>query len=241
MFGLDVDDLPSSVLDCSAGAAAFVAELSDRGVRAVAADPAYALSPEDLRERVRADLGGCVDTMLKDEEHVTWSWYGSLEHREQLRHAAADRFPNDRATTPDRYRAASLPGLPFVDGESALAVCSHLLFTWAPELDRDWHRAALLELTRVATEVGVFPARAARERGAGGCPRAATSRSRRGRSGQPSGRGAVRVPARGARDAGAQSSGVSGRVDTTTVRARRSCGGRCGRMRRPMIMISGSR
>ncbi len=158
MFGLDVDDLPASVLDCCAGAASFVAELTARGVPAIAIDPAYDLPATALEERVRADLGGCVDMLLHDHKHFTWSWYGSLERREGLRHAAAARFLADYRDAPaGRYRAASLPHLPFADDEFALAVCSHLLFTWAPELDRAWHRAALLELSRVATEVRVFP------------------------------------------------------------------------------------
>lgn len=157
MFGLQGDALPASVLDCAAGAASFVAELSDRGVTAVAVDPAYALSDDEIRARVQADLGGCVDMLLRDHEHFTWSWYGSLERREQLRHDAAAIFLADHAARPERYRAAELPDLPFVDGEFDLAVCSHLLFTWAPELGRAGHQAALLELTRVATEVRVFP------------------------------------------------------------------------------------
>jgi hypothetical protein len=32
-----------------------------------------------------------------------------------------------------------------------------LLFTWADRLGLDWHRAALVELARVAREVRVFP------------------------------------------------------------------------------------
>lgn len=50
-----------------------------------------------------------------------------------------------------------LPRLPFRDDAFELAVCSHLLFTWADQLGLEWHRAALFELARVAGEVRVFP------------------------------------------------------------------------------------
>ena len=43
------------------------------------------------------------------------------------------------------------------DGSFDLAVCSHLLFTWANVFDMAWHEAALREMARVATEVRVFP------------------------------------------------------------------------------------
>jgi hypothetical protein len=50
-----------------------------------------------------------------------------------------------------------LPSLPFDDASFDLALCSHLLFTWADQLGREWHLAGLLELCRVAHEVRVFP------------------------------------------------------------------------------------
>lgn len=157
MFGLDSDDLPARVLDCSAGAACFVADAHERGVAAIAVDPAYASPLGDLRRLVRSDLTGCVNMVQRDVQHFTWEWYGSLERREQMRHDAAEAFLADRQNRPSHYIAASLPQLPFGVGSFELAVCSHLLFTWSPELDHEWHRDALVELTRVAREVRVFP------------------------------------------------------------------------------------
>ena len=66
-------------------------------------------------------------------------------------------FVLDFAEHSERYVAASLPSLPFDDGAFDLAVCSHLLFTWADELGYDWHLASLRELLRVAAQVRVFP------------------------------------------------------------------------------------
>lgn len=37
-------------------------------------------------------------------------------------------------------------------------LCSHLLFSWADQLDSTWHRAALAELVRVARrQVRIYP------------------------------------------------------------------------------------
>jgi hypothetical protein len=60
-------------------------------------------------------------------------------------------------TSPSRYIAGQLPRLPLRDGAADLVLCSHLLFTWSDVLDREWHRAAILELARVGREVRIFP------------------------------------------------------------------------------------
>jgi hypothetical protein len=56
-----------------------------------------------------------------------------------------------------RYVTASLPGLPFEDGQFDLALVSHLLFLYSDQLDCGFHRAAVEELLRVAREVRIFP------------------------------------------------------------------------------------
>ena len=56
-----------------------------------------------------------------------------------------------------RYVTARLPELPFSDRRFDLALCSHLLFLYSPQLNYDFHLAALQELCRVATEVRIFP------------------------------------------------------------------------------------
>jgi len=74
-----------------------------------------------------------------------------------LRTRALAQFLPDLVMHPERYVAGQLPQLPFRDRAFDLAVCSHLLFTWADQLGLDWHCAALLELSRVASQVRVFP------------------------------------------------------------------------------------
>ena len=145
------------VLDCSAGASSFVARLDRLGVDAVAVDPAYDMPHDRLAEVAAAGLrdGNAIAASFPDR--FTWRWYGSVEAREKMRARALAEFVLDLAEHPTRYVAASLPTLPFDNGAFDLAVCSHLLFTWADHLGHDWHLASLRELLRVAREVRVFP------------------------------------------------------------------------------------
>lgn len=56
----------------------------------------------------------------------------------------------------DRYRTAELPTLPFCDAEFDLALCSHYLFLYGT-LGLSFHAASIIELTRVAAEIRIFP------------------------------------------------------------------------------------
>ena len=155
MFGLD--ELPRSVLDCSAGGSGFTAAAAAGGVDAVAADPAYGMDDDELATAVRSGTstgGGIVDQYAGD---FVWDWYGTRENRDRMRAEAAELFLADRKSHKDRYVQASLPDLPFDDDRFELALCSHLLFTWSDRFGLDWHLEALRELTRVAIEVRVFP------------------------------------------------------------------------------------
>ena len=145
------------VLDCSAGASSFVARLCRQGIDAVAVDPAYDLARDQLADVAGAGLRDGNAIAARFPGRFTWQWYGSVEARERMRARALAEFLLDLAEHPDRYVAASLPTLPFADDAFDLAVCSHLLFTWADQLGIDWHLAALRELLRVAGEVRVFP------------------------------------------------------------------------------------
>lgn len=155
-FDLEPGGLPGRVIDVSAGASSFVAEASRRGVAALAVDPAYR-HPGALRSRARASLSGGNRLIAAHGDRFVHDWYGGPERREGLRRRALEAFLIDHELHPGRYLPAALPGLPVATGSFDLAVSSHLLFTWADVFDERWHLAALVELTRVAREVRVFP------------------------------------------------------------------------------------
>jgi hypothetical protein len=156
-FGLDSEDLPTRVLDCSAGASSFVAEAHARGIDAVAADPAYAHSDEALTNRTSSGTTGGSQLIDANSDRFTYDWYETAQRRAEMRRTALATFQEHRRAYPARYVAAALPGLPLEGKSFDLALCSHLLFTWATHLDELWHLAALVELCRVAEEVRVFP------------------------------------------------------------------------------------
>jgi hypothetical protein len=157
MFDLGPRELSGRLLDCSAGAAEFVAVAASAARHVVAADPAYALPRAVLAETARADLdrGHAIAGQFPDR--FTWAWFGSPERRTVLRQRALARFVTDLVARPHRYVAAQLPQLPFRPATFDVAVCSHLLFTWADQLGRAWHASAITELARVAAEVRIFP------------------------------------------------------------------------------------
>ncbi len=156
-FGLDPEHLPGRVLDCCAGTSGFVAGAVARGVNAIAADPIYAAAEDVLATATRGGADGGAALIADNADRFTYAWYGTPQRRAQLRSEAAAAFQRDRRRQPHRYVAAALPALPFRAGAFDLALCSHLLFTWADRFGADWHRAALTELCRVADEVRVFP------------------------------------------------------------------------------------
>jgi hypothetical protein len=154
MFDLAAGDLVGPVLDCCAGGSSFAAET---GGWVVAVDPAYALGPGDLAERVREGLDEGDRMIARNADRFEWGWYGDPGGRAAMRRSAGERFLADLRERPGRYVAGALPDLPLATGGVEVALCSHLLFTWA-ELGEEWHRQALAELVRVARrEVRVFP------------------------------------------------------------------------------------
>lgn len=155
-FDLTPDRLPSSIVDVSAGASSFVAEASRRGVRALAVDPAYQ-NPGAVRDCAREGLDGGNQIIAEHSDRFVYDWYGSPTGRNCMRRRALETFVADYRDHPQRYLAAALPGLPLASASFELALCSHLLFTWAENLDELWHLAAVIELARVAEEVRVFP------------------------------------------------------------------------------------
>lgn len=154
-FDLDAGDLPRRIVDVSAGASNFVAEAAHRGVHALDVDPAY--RDASMWTRLHQSVTDGAQLIAAHSDHFVYDWYATPARRAEMRHAAMENFLADYQSHPDRYQAAALPGLPLATGSYDLALCSHLLFTWAEVFDELWHLAALIELARVADEVRVYP------------------------------------------------------------------------------------
>ncbi len=123
----------------------------------MALDPVYARPTKEVLAEANDAVAGGAKIIDPNCDAFVWDWYGSREARADLRRRAREAFTDDYLHHRGTYLAGSLPNLPLQDRSFDLALCSHLLFTWSDVFDEEWHRAALLELGRVATEVRVFP------------------------------------------------------------------------------------
>ncbi|MET9315342.1 hypothetical protein ABZX12_26295 [Kribbella sp. NPDC003505] len=154
----DLEELPPSILDCSAGGSSFTAEANRRGVRTVEAVPAYSVPDGDLSIALR---NAAQETRRINDDHAddfVWTWYGPPARRDLLRAEAAEDLLVDKVRHPERYVAAALPNLPFAPGHFDMVLCSHLLFARSDQYGLDWHVAAARELLRVCSgQVRIFP------------------------------------------------------------------------------------
>jgi hypothetical protein len=159
MFGLSEKDLAGRMLGCADGPASFNAEATAEGRSIVSCDPIYAFSTEEIRQRVEGCYENVTSQVRLNPEGFVWTYFRDPDHLGEARLAAMRRFLSDfeKGKAEGRYVTASLPSLPFTDGQFDLALCSHLLFLYSDQLSFEFHRAAIEELLRVAREVRVFP------------------------------------------------------------------------------------
>lgn len=159
MFALTDADLRRRILDCPGGAAGFTAEVCDLGGDVTTCDIAYF---DDGVARLAATAVAEADRgnrYVRDHaDAYRWTFFADPDEHHRARRGSAQRFAAHTALAPDRYVAARLPVLPFADNSFDLVLSSHLLFSYADDLDYQFHRRALMELARVTTsEIRVFP------------------------------------------------------------------------------------
>jgi hypothetical protein len=159
MFALTGEDLAGTILGCGDGPASFNAEATARGHRVVSCDPIYAFSAGEIERRVAECYGTVISQVKRNPDGFVWGYFHDPDHLGECRLAAMRRFLADfeKGKQEGRYVAASLPALPFADGQFSLALVSHLLFLYSEQLGLDFHTAAFKELLRVSREVRLFP------------------------------------------------------------------------------------
>jgi hypothetical protein len=159
MFGITEPDLAGRILGCGDGPASFNAGATRLGACVVSCDPIYRWGSDEIRRRIDETYDQILEQTRQNQDEFVWESIRSVEDLGSVRKAAMQEFLSDypEGVAQRRYVEASLPVLPFDDGEFDLAVCSHLLFLYSTQLGKGFHRAALPELARVAKEVRVFP------------------------------------------------------------------------------------
>lgn len=160
MFALTDDDLERSIIGCGDGPASFNAEASRRGTRVVSCDPLYRFEKPQIRARIAATFDQIIEQTRRNAHEFVWGdEIRTVEELGCVRMSAMQAFLDDYESgrAQGRYVDAALPILPFADAAFELALCSHFLFLYSRQLDETFHRDAIRELCRVATEVRIFP------------------------------------------------------------------------------------
>lgn len=145
-----------SVLDIAGGASSFTAELHQRGCKAIAADPLYRLSTQEISTLGEEEMKIAAHKLSKNENLFVWNYYHNLEHHEDIRKHSLNQFlasyKNDKNKT--TYVPTSLPSLPFDNDKFSLVLCNHFLFLYEAQFDYTFHLEAIEELIRVTEKGG---------------------------------------------------------------------------------------
>ena len=159
MFSLEESDLALSTLGCADGPASVNAELHQQEKNYVSLDPIYQFSAKQIEKRIEETALVIAEQLEENRTDYLWGYYESPQRLVQIRRMAMDVFLADFAQqrSAGRYITGALPNLPFGDRAFELALCSHCLFSYSAQLDEDFHCQAILEMTRVAREVRIFP------------------------------------------------------------------------------------
>lgn len=158
MFDLQEYELGAGpILDIAAGASSFTADAHERGLEAFAVDPRYALGPGRLIADADAEIAVSTGKLEKLADQLDLSYYGDLHKHRAGREASLTRFSAHYINEEERslrYKAGSLPKLPFTDGQFSLVLCSHFLFLYEEQFDYSFHVEAIIEMMRVCKPGG---------------------------------------------------------------------------------------
>jgi hypothetical protein len=159
MFALSDRELGLTILDCGSGPASFNAEGTRHGRSIVSCDPLYQFDAPHIASRISATYDQILEQTRRNETEFVWTTIRSIAELGELRLSAMRMFLDDypAGRLAGRYISGELPDLPFTDRSFELALSSHFLFLYTEQFDEPFHRAAILEMCRVADEVRVFP------------------------------------------------------------------------------------
>jgi hypothetical protein len=159
MFALGDSELRLRILGCADGPASFNAESTRHGNSVISIDPLYRLDAGAIRERIAATYDQILEQTRRNRQQFVWDAIRSVEELGHIRMQAMQAFLDDYdlGKHQGRYVDAELPSIAFPDKSFDLALCSHFLFLYTDHLPLVFHRCAILELCRLASEVRIFP------------------------------------------------------------------------------------
>ena len=159
MFSLSTEDLQKSILGVGDGPASFNAEGTAKGYNITSIDPIYQFDGAEIKQRFDAVVDNIINQVIATPNNWVWSYHKNPQDLKASRIRALELFLQDYQSGKQagRYLAQELPSLDFADHSYDLALCSHFLFLYSEQCDRDFHLAAITEMLRVSQEVRIFP------------------------------------------------------------------------------------
>ena len=159
MFDLSSEDLQKRILGAGDGPASFNAEGTAKGYKITSIDPIYQFGGAEIRQRFDAVVDNIIGQVIATPNNWVWNYHKNPQDLKANRIKALEKFLQDydRGKRENRYLAQELPNLNLSDRSFDLALCSHFLFLYSEQLDRNFHLAAIEEMLRVSSEVRIFP------------------------------------------------------------------------------------
>jgi len=159
MFNLTENDLKREILGCGDGPASFNAELTSCGGNVISVDPTYRFSKEQFSCRIDEVAEVVMTQVRQNADAFVWKNIANPDALYEMRMSAMKQFLGDYdvGKKEGRYLDVSLPHLPFQEQQFELALSSHFLFLYSEHLDEAFHKEAIAEMLRVASEVRIFP------------------------------------------------------------------------------------
>ena len=145
------------IVDVASGVSSFGAEGRALGLDITSVDPIYDRTPDQIAPTALADLDH-VHRGVANLPTYRWDFYRDPDHMGRFREKALAAFLHEYSTgRGHRYIPASLPELPFHDGQFDLGLVSYFLFAYDRQLSWQFHRDAILEMSRIARETRIYP------------------------------------------------------------------------------------
>ena len=155
MFSLSDEDLNKSIVGIGDGPASFNAEMCASGKSVISVDPLYVFRSSEIEQQFYS----VVDNVIALVKATPDDYNISPEQLKENRVNALCKFLADFeiGKAQGRYIVGELPHINFRDGQFELALCSNLLFLYSEHFTYEFHRDALLEMLRIASEVRIYP------------------------------------------------------------------------------------
>lgn len=159
MFNLSSEDLQKHILGVGDGPASFNAEGTAKGCKITSIDPIYQFDGAEIKQRFDTVVDNIINQVIATPENWVWTYHKNPQKLKDNRIKALKTFLVDyqQGKQEGRYLVQELPKLNFGDQTFDLALCSHFLFLYSQQLDRDFHFAAIKEMLRVSKEIRIFP------------------------------------------------------------------------------------